>query len=174
MFDELNLLRESPQLQQLLSHYIEASPEDQEAWQDRLMHLDGVEAQDLARLHGQLIAFNLVEQNTGSTSVLRPGAVPCCYLVTTAGRRALQAARSAKTKDEDEAFTPVNRSQESAPRKKREPRVPKRRETRRSQVEEEKVTSTKDPDLTAEIAGLPAANPAGEESPILCLTGDPA
>ncbi len=93
MFDELDLLRHTPQLQQLLGHYVETSPEDQERWQDRLMHLEGVEPQDLVKLHGLLIAFTWLTQNTGNTPQLRPGAVPCCYRVTPAGRRALPLAR---------------------------------------------------------------------------------
>ena len=62
MFDDLDVLRSSPELQQLLSHYIQSTPEDQEAWLDRLMELEGVEPQDLVKLHGKLIAFSWLER----------------------------------------------------------------------------------------------------------------
>jgi hypothetical protein len=93
MFDELELLRGSPELQRLLGHYAAAAAADWEAWQDRLMHLEGVEPRELVRLHGLLLAAGWVEQNTGHTPVLRPEAVPCCYQVTPAGRRAARQAR---------------------------------------------------------------------------------
>jgi len=92
MFDELRQLRDSPKMQLLLTHYAEAGAADREAWRDRLMELEGVPARDLVRLHGELLAFGWVEQNTGLTPVLKPGAVPCCYRVTPAGLRALRQA----------------------------------------------------------------------------------
>ena len=94
MFDELDCLREGPELQRLLGHYAEVGAADRDAWQDRLMGLEGVEARELVRLHGLLIAFGWVEQNTGNTPACRPGAVPGCYRVTTVGLRALKLCRS--------------------------------------------------------------------------------
>jgi hypothetical protein len=42
MFDELELLRDTLELQRLLGHYAEAGAADPEAWQDRLAHLEGI------------------------------------------------------------------------------------------------------------------------------------
>jgi hypothetical protein len=86
-------LRQSEALARLLTHYADLGAADREAWQDRRMGLEGVEPRDLVRLHGALIACGWVEQNTGATAVLRPGAVAACYRVTAAGLRALRQAR---------------------------------------------------------------------------------
>ena len=86
-------LRQSEALARLLTPYAELGAADREAWQDRRMGLDGVEPRDLVRLHGQLLARGWVEQNTGATPVLRPGALAACYRVTAAGLRALRQAR---------------------------------------------------------------------------------
>lgn len=68
------------------------------------MHLDGVEPRQLVMLHGELLAFGWLEQNTGSTRVLKAGAVAACYRVTAAGLRALRHARDGD-QDEDERLT---------------------------------------------------------------------
>jgi hypothetical protein len=86
-------LRQSKTLARLLTHYADLGAADREAWQDRLMDLEGAEPRDLVRLHGQLIASGWIEQNTGVTSVLKPGVVAACYRVTAAGLRALRQAR---------------------------------------------------------------------------------
>ncbi len=99
MFDELERLCDAPVLLQLLAHYAEAGAADREAWQDRLMALDGVMPADLVKLHGELIAYGCLEQNTGSTPVLKPGGVACSYRITTAGQRALQWARAEQPAD---------------------------------------------------------------------------
>jgi hypothetical protein len=44
---------------------------------------------DLVKLHGLLIAFGWVEQNTGHVPTLQAGMVPACYRATVLGRRAL-------------------------------------------------------------------------------------
>ena len=87
MFDEHDHLMESPLLMALLSHYAEPGLEDREAWQDRLMSLEGASARELAKLHGELIAFGWLEQNTGLTPVLKPDVAPACYRVTREGIR---------------------------------------------------------------------------------------
>ena len=99
MFDELERLAESTALLGLLSHYAGLGAADREAWQDRLMHLEGVRPEELVKLHGELIAHGWVEQNTGITPVLQRGAVPRCYRVTAAGQRALKHARSRQDSD---------------------------------------------------------------------------
>jgi hypothetical protein len=98
MFDEVQHLRDSPTLQRLLEHYARSGAADREAWQDRLMELDGTGPHDLVQLHGELLAFNWIEQNTGVTPNPRRGAVPGCYRVTLLGQRALR--RAADSEDE--------------------------------------------------------------------------
>ena len=91
MFDELERLGEDERLFALLAHYAGAA--GQEAWQDRLMALDGVRPEDLVRLHGELLAYDWLEPNSAPAPVSRPGAVPQCYRVTAAGRRAFRQGR---------------------------------------------------------------------------------
>jgi hypothetical protein len=74
---------------------------DREAWQDRRMDLEGVEPRELVRRHGQLLARGWVEQNTGATPVLKPGAVAARYRVTAAGLRALRQAHNGDPEEDD-------------------------------------------------------------------------
>jgi hypothetical protein len=101
MLDDLQRLRETEALARLLAHYADLGAADREAWQDRVMDLDGVEPRQLVLLHGELIAYGWVEQNTGSTAVLKAGVVAACYRVTGAGLRALRKMRDGDM-DEDE------------------------------------------------------------------------
>ena len=94
MFDELERLRDSPELFALLGHYAERAAPDRQAWQDRRMQLEGCEGKPLARLHGELIAYGWLEQNTGVVPVARKGEAPGCYRITRAGTRAWEQARS--------------------------------------------------------------------------------
>jgi hypothetical protein len=94
-------LREGEALAHLLAHYAELGAAEREAWQDRRMDLEGAEPRDLVRLHGQLLARGWLEQNTGATSVLKPGAVTACYRVTAAGLRALRQARDGAPGEDD-------------------------------------------------------------------------
>ena len=82
MSDESIALLGSESLLRLLSHYVEWSAPDRQAWHDRLMRLDRCEPRDLSKLHGKLIAFGWLEQNTGI--------LPACYRATRAGVRALE------------------------------------------------------------------------------------
>ena len=100
MFDDVQQLREDAGLFHLLNHYAAAGVDDREAWQDRVMELEEVPAESLARLHGKLLACDWIEQNTGATPVLQRGAVPRCYRVTPAGRRALKQARAREEEEE--------------------------------------------------------------------------
>jgi hypothetical protein len=94
-------LREGEALARLLTHHAELGAADREAWQDRRMGLEGVEPRDLVRLHGHLLARGWLEQNTGATRVLRPGAVAACYRVTAAGLHALRQARESDPAEDD-------------------------------------------------------------------------
>ncbi len=95
MFEERELLRTDPYLLHLLTLYAAAGAADREAWQDRVMALDGVEPRRLSRLHGEMIAYGWVEQNTGATPVLKAGIAAACYRLTPGGLKAVKWARTA-------------------------------------------------------------------------------
>ena len=103
MFDEVQRLRETPELIRLLNHYAELGTVDRTVWQDRLMDMAGIQAQELSRLHGELIAHDWIELNVGFTTGKTGGAAASGYRVTLAGMRALKRAQSAP--DEDDALT---------------------------------------------------------------------
>ena len=94
MFDELQRLRDAKELFDLLSHYAELGAADRQIWQDRRADMDGVEPRALVKLHGELLAYGWLEQNTGSTTLLRPGTAANCYRITLSGIRALKLART--------------------------------------------------------------------------------
>jgi hypothetical protein len=96
MFDEMDRLAESRELFDLLAHYAALGGADREVWQDRLAELEGIEPRQLVKLHGELLAYGWVEQNTGLTPVLKQGAAPLCYRATPAGIRAVKQARAEK------------------------------------------------------------------------------
>ncbi|MBY0525445.1 MAG: hypothetical protein K2R98_18710 [Gemmataceae bacterium] len=98
MFEDLDRLRASEPLRQLLKRYVEVA--DVQAWQDRVMAMDGLKPRDLVDLHGQLLAFDWLEQNTGVVTAGSPGTVAGCYKATAAGRRALQAALDVPVEEE--------------------------------------------------------------------------
>jgi hypothetical protein len=82
MLDNLERLRNSPQLLQLFSHYATLGEANPEAWRPRLMQMESDGKVDLVKLHGELIAFDFVEQNTGQ--------MPCSYRLTRAGLKAVR------------------------------------------------------------------------------------
>jgi hypothetical protein len=90
MFNELARLRDESDLFALLTHYAELAAQDRQAWLDRRTELDGCDGRQLTRLHGELIAFGWLEQNTGVVTLPRAGVVPGCYRVTREGLRALR------------------------------------------------------------------------------------
>ncbi len=92
MFDEPERLHECPPLHRLLAHYAQVGGGDRSAWQDRLQAMEGLGPKDLVALHGELLAHEWIEQNTGTVAGLIRGAVPRCYRVTGAGLRALREA----------------------------------------------------------------------------------
>jgi hypothetical protein len=97
MFDEMDRLRDMKALSALLAYYAELARPDRQVWQDRIQELHGVEARELIKLHGELIAYGWLEQNTGATPVLKPGSAPACYRITPAGLRALKQLRTEET-----------------------------------------------------------------------------
>jgi hypothetical protein len=94
MFDEMERLRDSAELFGLLEHYAELAGPDRQAWHDRRMQLDNCEAKQLTRLHGELMAYGWLEQNTGVVPAARKDEAPGCYRVTRAGIKALAQVRS--------------------------------------------------------------------------------
>ena len=105
MFDELERLRSEKELFILLQHYQRVGVADRQAWQDRVVELESVEPRQLVKLHGELLAYGWLEQNTGLTSppLSSPklagnkggsGAAANCYRITPAGIRALKQART--------------------------------------------------------------------------------
>ncbi len=94
MFNELERLRDGAELQTLLVYYVTLAGPDRQVWQDRRMEMDGCEAKQLTRLHGELMAYGWLEQNTGVVSAARRGEAPGCYRVTRAGIKALEQVRS--------------------------------------------------------------------------------
>lgn len=94
MFDEMDRLRDVKELAALLAHYAELATPDRQAWQDRVEEWDGVAARDLIKLHGELLAYGWLEQNTGATPILKRGSAPACYRVTTVGLRVLKQLRT--------------------------------------------------------------------------------
>ncbi len=80
MLDDSLRLQENPQLLALLTHYAQVGSEDRATWRQRLMQMEGVEPKQLSALHGDLIAFDWIEQNTGQT-------LSACYRITVSGLR---------------------------------------------------------------------------------------
>lgn len=87
MIDDSLRLRENPRLLSLLSHYAQQGTEDRATWRDRLMQMEGVEAKELSALHGELIAFEWIEQNTGQAVMRADGTLSACYRITVSGLR---------------------------------------------------------------------------------------
>ena len=90
MLDDLDRLRTSEPLLQLLTHYGQLAEPQRDVWHDRLMSMEGVEPRELTKLHGLLIAMDWVELKCGQMVKFVPGAVPACYRVTGSGLRALR------------------------------------------------------------------------------------
>ena len=61
MLDDSLRLQENPQLLALFSHYAQLGTEDRATWQYRLMQMEGVEPRQMSALHGELIAFQLLQ-----------------------------------------------------------------------------------------------------------------
>ena len=87
MFDDIQRLRENPHLSSLFSHYAQQGVEDRATWRDRLMRMEDVEPRQLTALHGELIAFDWIEQNTGQAILREDGTLGSCYWITQNGLR---------------------------------------------------------------------------------------
>ena len=82
MLDNMERLRNTPQLLDLFNHYAKLGETNPEVWHPRLTQIENDERADLVKLHGQLIAFDWIEQNTGQ--------MPCSYRLTRAGLKAIR------------------------------------------------------------------------------------
>ena len=120
MLDDLDRLRTSEPLLQLLTHYGQLAEPQCDVWHDRLMSLEGVEPRELTKLHGLLIAMDWVELKCGQMVKLVPGVVPACYRVTGSGLRALRKVKTPELEAEEAVEVPV---EPMAPRRKREKKV---------------------------------------------------
>lgn len=73
---------------QLLIKYFKELPEERQQWQPRVMEVSGVEQKELTYLHGMLIAYGWIEQNSGYLDQLeRAEQVVGCYRITSLGTR---------------------------------------------------------------------------------------
>jgi hypothetical protein len=102
MRDELQFLKGNENQLRLLSHYASAGAADRETWQDRVMELEGADRQGLVKLHGLLLAYGWIEQNTGSVLLPQKDVVRHCYRITGAGFRALKKATVTDGGDADD------------------------------------------------------------------------
>ena len=119
MFDFSVRLREDAHLLALLSHYARPGSEDRTAWRDRLMQMDGIGPEQLTVLHGELIAFDAIEQNTGHAVLSPDGALSACYRVTPTGLREFRRLHGHDAVDEH-----------PEPAENRPPRFPRRQKDR--------------------------------------------
>ena len=117
MFDLSVRLRENAHLLSLLSHYARLGSEDRTAWRDRVMRMDGLGPEQLTALHGELIAFDGVEQNTGHAVLLPDGTLSACYRVTQAGLREFRRLHGVEADDEQPE---TEKSLPRPPRRKKE------------------------------------------------------
>jgi hypothetical protein len=120
MLDEIAHLRTSPLLLQLLTHYVNLAEPNRDAWQNRLMAMDGVEPSGITQFHGELLAFDWIELNGGQSDHLSPHALQTLYRVTAEGLRAYGLVTSAEAKVQELPVTEQQKPRRKFPRRKRE------------------------------------------------------
>ena len=118
MFDDSLRLQENPHLLALLSHYAQLGTEDRAAWRDRLMQMEGAEPKQLSALHGELIAFGWIEQNTGQAILGQDGTLSACYRITLHGLREYRQFQGVEA--EEERLETPEKAQPRFSRKKKE------------------------------------------------------
>lgn len=119
MFDFSVRLRENAHLLSLLSHSARPGAEDRTAWRDRLVQMDGVAPEQLTALHGERIALDGIEQNTGDARWSPDGALAACYRVTPHGLREFRRLHGIEAVEEH--AEPAENAPPRFPRKKKEP-----------------------------------------------------
>ncbi len=117
MLDFSVQLKENTHLLALLSHYAQKGSEDRTVWQDRLMKMEGIDSQQLTTLHGELIAFDWIEQNTGQAKMSQDGTLTACYRITLEGLREFRRIHGIVVIEERSETT--EQSQPRSPRKKK-------------------------------------------------------
>jgi hypothetical protein len=122
MFDFPMRLDENTQLLSLLSHYAQLGAEDRTVWQDRLMQMDGVDREQLTVLHGELIACDWIEQNTGRAQLRPDGTLSACYRITSLGLREFRRVHGVEVADDQVQAT--EKPQPRVPRKKKDKAQP--------------------------------------------------
>lgn len=90
--EDVERLRDNPQLQHLLTHYADLGKNDRKIWQTRLMEMDGLAPAQITKLHGDLLAFECVEQDTGAQRA--------AYRITPLGIRSLKLAVQGVAEDD--------------------------------------------------------------------------
>ena len=118
MLDFSVRLRENAHLLGLLSHYAQKGSEDRTVWQDRLMQMEGIDSKQLTSLHGELIAFDWIEQNTGHAKLSPDGTITGCYRITPHGLREFRRIHGIEIVVESSETT--EQSQPRIPRKKKD------------------------------------------------------
>jgi hypothetical protein len=137
--DELDRLRQDPRLVELLAHYAALGAPDRSIWQKPLSAVEGIDAKELSRLHGELIAFDWIEQNPSQTSTV-PGTAPAgVYRITSHGVRDLCQAQGVEV---------TERPEEPA---KAKPRFPSRKKKQKS-AEAERADGASVPATISEAA----------------------
>jgi hypothetical protein len=117
MLDFSVRLQENTHLLALLSHYAQKGSEDRTVWQDRLMQMEGIDSKQLTTLHGELIAFDWIEQNTGHAKLSPDGTISGCYRIAQPGLREFRRIHGIEVVEESSETT--ERSQPRLPRKKK-------------------------------------------------------
>jgi hypothetical protein len=100
MFDFSLSLRENAHLLALLSYYAQVGSDGQSTWLARRMQMDGIDSKQLTSLHGDLIAFNGIEPNTGQAIAFQDGTHSACYRITLNGLRAYRRIHGIEVADE--------------------------------------------------------------------------
>jgi hypothetical protein len=118
MFDEAQRLRENPHLLFLLAHYAQQGAEDRVMWRDRLMQMESIGPKELSKLHGELIAFDWIEQNTGQAISRPDGTLSSCYRITLPGLREYRRFHGVEIVEERSEMP--EKSQPRFPRKKKQ------------------------------------------------------
>ena len=118
MFDDSLRLRDNPHLLALISHYAQQGTEDRATWRNRVMEMEGVEPNQLSVLHGELIAFDWIEQNTGQAFSVKDGILSNCYRITVSGLREFRKFHGVEMVDEISQH--AEKPQPRSPRKKKQ------------------------------------------------------
>jgi hypothetical protein len=82
------------------------------------MKMEGIDSSQLTTLHGELIAFDCVEQNTGHAKLSQDGTITACYRITQHGLREFRLIHGIESVEESSKTT--EQSKPRVPRKKKE------------------------------------------------------